>query len=54
MKESMSIPTEVTISVYADADYRYEVSIGEQLQLSYIEGKNVQTIGFGSIDEMKQ
>lgn len=45
--------TDVTIAVYADPEYRYEVSAGDMFSVDYIEGVDRQThIGFGSRDEM--
>lgn len=57
----MSIETSVTIGVYPDHSYNYEVYVdGEELSLIYKED-NIETrerkertrIGFGSIEEME-
>lgn len=46
------IETSITITVYADPDYHYEVISDELLSLDYVEGDRREHIGFGSIDEM--
>jgi hypothetical protein len=51
----MTIETGITLTVYADADYWYEVDIAEELTLTYKErGREVDIrLGFGSLDEME-
>ena len=49
----MSIPTEVIVKVYADPDYHYEVSAGEQFSVTYIDKSNKIYVSFGSVEEMK-
>ena len=44
--------TDVTVTVYADPEYRYEVSAGGLPSLDYVEGERRTHIGFGSVDEM--
>ena len=51
----MQIPTEIKITVFADTDYRYTVTTGTLLNLTYeddIADKPV-FISFGSKEEMK-
>lgn len=51
----MQIPTEIKITVFADIDYRYEVSIGDVHRLAYIQDNTRSKIYiyFGSEEEMK-
>jgi ribosomal protein L11 len=56
----MSIETSVTIGVYPDHSYNYDVYVGEEYSLIYKEDdietrerKERATIGFGSIEEME-
>jgi len=56
----MNIETSITISVYADPDYHFEVSAGDLIQVTYVErlrefnvNKDRRTdVSFGSLDEM--
>lgn len=48
--------TSITVSVYVDPDYHYEVSAGDMLEVIYVENNtNHKTaISFGSVDEMEE
>ena len=49
------IETGITVTVYADIDYRYEVSVEDTIELKYVENGREETIsiGFGSVAEME-
>lgn len=50
----MSILTGVTIAVYADKDYHYEVGVHDEISLTCKEqDREDVSIGFGSLDEME-
>lgn len=50
----MAIETGITLTVYADPDYHFEVTVFDELSLSYVEGDRMrENIGFGSLDEME-
>jgi hypothetical protein len=46
--------TDITLTVYPQDDYQYEVLVGEVLSISYREpGRNDDCMSFGSIEEMR-
>ena len=55
------IVTDITINVYADPDYHFEVQAGDVISVRYVEhvsGDNLATdrrsdVSFGSLDEME-
>ncbi len=49
------IETGITITVYADLDYHYEIVDEELLEVRYVErGREASSaVGFGSVDEME-
>ena len=49
----MTIETGITVTVYADQDYRYEAYVDGELGLNYVEGEQTINIGFGSTAEME-
>ena len=51
-----NVELSITIGVYADPDYHYEVNVGDsQLDITYKEGDNTRThvMSFGSREEMR-
>lgn len=53
-----NIQTGVTLDVYADLDYFYEIRVGEEYTLTYKETRSDQLdrkvyVGFGSLEEME-
>ena len=52
---NMAFETGITLTVYADRDYFYEVDIAEELSLTYkeIDRKDDIRLDFGSLDEME-
>ena len=52
---TMALETGITLTVYADVDYRYEVNVADEIDLTYKEdGRDRDLrIGFGSLDEME-
>lgn len=52
----MNIETDITISVYPDSDYHFEVTAGDMFRVEYhehnISGVTSQ-VAFGSLDEME-
>lgn len=54
---SNTIPTKILLTLYADQDYMYHVSIGEEFELLYEETNGVarrnNKFTFGSLEEMK-
>lgn len=50
----MAIETGVTLSVYADHDYRFDVEVSDEFSVVYVEnGKEGSRVSFGSLDEME-
>ena len=55
----MTIETTITIAVYPDPEYHFEVSAGDTIQVTYIERANKNhyerrcDVTFGSLDEME-
>ena len=51
----MSIATGITLTVYADQDYRYNIEVSDEMALVYEEDGREQDlrIGFGSLNEME-
>jgi hypothetical protein len=51
----MAIETGITLTVYADPDYRFEVEVSDEYSVTYIDGQVDQriNIGFGSLEEME-
>jgi len=55
------IATDITINVYTDPDYHFEVHAGDTIQVTYVEHINEHNItserrsdvSFGSLDEME-
>jgi hypothetical protein len=55
------ITTDITINVYPDPDYHFEVSAGDMISVTYIEHINQYNldkerrsdVSFGSLDEME-
>ena len=51
----MSIATGITLTVYVDHDYRYNIEVSDEMALVYEEDGREQDlrIGFGSLNEME-
>jgi hypothetical protein len=57
----MDIVTDITINVYADPDYHFEVHAGDVINVTYVEHLNEHNVdkerrcdvSFGSLDEME-
>jgi hypothetical protein len=55
----MTIETSITISVYPDPDYHFEVLAGDVIKVEYVEHSNEVhaerrfDVSFGSLDEME-
>lgn len=55
------IVTDITISVYPDPDYHFEVHAGDTIQVTYVEhlhehnvaSERRSDVSFGSLDEME-
>lgn len=50
----MNIQTGITVEVFPDSEYRYEVSVNDELiSLNYFEEGQEREIAFGSLDELE-
>lgn len=51
----MSIATGITLTVYADQDYRYNIEVSDEMSLVYEEDGREKDlrISFGSLNEME-